>query len=63
LSSIHNEKMVPGGLQIGRLSPDGKLALVAPSLRARSGQLGGIKGLASGPDGSLYAVTPEPQTV
>jgi hypothetical protein len=53
-----DEKMVPGGLQIGRLSPDGKLALVAPSLKARANELGGIKGLASGPDDSLYAVTP-----
>src|SRR5262249_49371325 len=44
--------------QIGRLSPDGKLALVAPRLKARADELGGIKGLASGPDDSLYAVTP-----
>ena len=53
-----DEKMVPGGLQIGRLSLDGKLSLVAPSLKARAEELGGIKGLASGPDDSLYAVTP-----
>jgi hypothetical protein len=50
--------MVPGGLQIGRLSPDGKLALVAPGLKTFADELGGIKGLASGPDDSLYAVCP-----
>jgi hypothetical protein len=54
----NDEHMIPGGLQIGRLSPDGKLALVAPILKSRASQLGGIKGLASGPDDSLYAVTP-----
>ena len=54
----NDEKMVPGGLQIGRLSPDGKLALVASGLKAFTDNLGGIKGLASGPDDSLYAVTP-----
>jgi len=54
----NDEKMIPGGLQIGRLSPDGKLALVAPDLKAHADELGGIKGLASGPDDSLYAVTP-----
>lgn len=50
-----DERMIPGGLQIGRLSPDGKETLLNPSLRQTSEQLGGIKGLALGPDGSLYA--------
>ena len=54
----NDENFIPGGLQIGRLSPDGKLALVSSSLKARAEELGGIKGLASGPDDSLYAVTP-----
>ena len=49
-----DERMIPGGLQIGRLSPDGKETLLNPSLRQTSEKLGGIKGLASGPDGSLY---------
>jgi hypothetical protein len=53
-----DERMNPAGLQIGRLSSDGKLALIAPSLKARVNELGGIKGLASGPGDSLYAVTP-----
>ena len=53
-----DERMIPVGLQIGRLSPDGKLALVAPGLKVRAEELGGIKGLASGPDDSLYAATP-----
>ena len=54
----NDERMIPGGLQIGRLSPDGKLALVAPGMKARVAELGGIKGLASGPDDSLYVVCP-----
>lgn len=54
----NDERMIPGGLQIGRLTPDGNLALVAPGLKARADELGGIKGLASGPDDSLYAVCP-----
>ena len=53
-----DERMIPAGLQVGRLAPDGKLALVAPGLKARTIQLGGIKGLASGPDDALYAITP-----
>jgi sugar lactone lactonase YvrE len=53
-----DERMIPAGLQIARLSPDGKLSLVAPALKARARELGGLKGLASGPDGALYAVTP-----
>ena len=49
---------MPGGLQIGRLSPEGRLALISPQMKARVDELGGIKGLASGPDGSLYATCP-----
>jgi hypothetical protein len=51
----NDERMIPGGLQITRLSPDGKLTLLAPTLRETTEKLGGIKGLASGPDGSLCA--------
>ena len=54
-----DEKMIPGGLQIGRLSPDGKLALLNPQLRATSEKLGGIKGLACGPDGLFYITYPK----
>jgi len=53
-----DERMIPGGLQIGRLSPEGKLTLVSPRLKARVEEFGGIKGLASGPDDSLYATCP-----
>jgi hypothetical protein len=52
-----DERMTIGGLQIGRLSPDGKLALVFPQMKGRVDELGGIKGLASGPD-ALYATCP-----
>jgi hypothetical protein len=54
----NDERMIPGGLQIGRLSRDGKLMLVAPGIRRTVDELGGIKGLATGPDDSLYAVSP-----
>jgi sugar lactone lactonase YvrE len=54
----NDEQMIPGGLQVGRLSPGGKLTLVAPGIRKRVDELGGIKGLAAGPDDSLYAVSP-----
>jgi sugar lactone lactonase YvrE len=53
----NDEQMIPGGLQVARLSPDGKLALVAPTLKARAMELGGLKGLATAPDDSLYATT------
>jgi hypothetical protein len=54
-----DEQMIPGGLQIGRLSPDGKLTLVNPKLREIGEKLHGIKGLACGPDGALYATYPK----
>jgi hypothetical protein len=54
----NDARMIPGGLQITRLSPDGKLTLVAPNLKETTEKLGGIKGLACGPDGSLYATCP-----
>lgn len=48
-----------GGLQITRLSPEGKPTLLVPDLGETSRRLGGIKGLASGPDGSLYVAYPK----
>jgi sugar lactone lactonase YvrE len=47
-----------GNMEIARLSPDGKVTPVAPRLKETSGKLGGIKGLASGPDGSFYVSCP-----
>jgi sugar lactone lactonase YvrE len=47
-----------GNIEIARLSPDGKVTLVAPELKETADKLGGIKGLASGPDGCLYAACP-----
>jgi sugar lactone lactonase YvrE len=49
-----DEGMIPAVFQIGRLSPDGKETLLNPSLREIGEDLDGIKGLASGSDGSLY---------
>jgi len=55
----NDEQMIPGGLQIARLTPDGKETLLNPRLRRTGEELGGIKGLAVGPDGSLYASYPK----
>jgi sugar lactone lactonase YvrE len=54
-----DERMIPGGLQLARLTPDGKETLVSPSLRPMSERMGGIKGLATGPDGSLFLSFPQ----
>jgi sugar lactone lactonase YvrE len=48
-----------GGLQISRLTPQGKVTRLVPDLGETSKRLGGIKGLASGPDGSLYVAYPK----
>jgi sugar lactone lactonase YvrE len=48
-----------GGIQVTRLSPEGKLTLLVPNLSETARRLGGIKGLASGPDGSLYVAYPK----
>jgi sugar lactone lactonase YvrE len=45
-------------LEITRLSPQGKLTLLVPDMSETARRLGGIKGLASGPDGSLYVAYP-----
>jgi sugar lactone lactonase YvrE len=52
------ESTDPGGPLIGRLSPEGKLTVFAPGLKGIVEKLGGITGLAAGPDGSLYAACP-----
>jgi hypothetical protein len=55
----NNEQMIPGGLLVARLTPEGKETLLSPAFRRTSDELGGIKGLAVGPDGSLYASYPK----
>ena len=55
----NDERMIPGGLLIAQLTPDGKETLLSPAFRRTSDELGGIKGLAIGPDGSLYASYPK----
>jgi hypothetical protein len=55
----NDERMIPGGLVIARLTPDGKETLLNSAFRHTSDELGGIKGLALGPDGSLYASYPK----
>ena len=54
-----DDRMVPAGLQVGRLTPEGRESLVNPKLRDLGERLGGIKGLAVGPGGTLYASYPE----
>jgi sugar lactone lactonase YvrE len=53
------ENRNPGGLELTRLSPGGTLKPFAPELGKISEKLGGIKGLACGPDGSLYVTFPK----
>ena len=48
----------PGGPLIGRVSPEGKLTVLTPGLKETVEKLGGITGLAAGPDGCLYAACP-----
>jgi hypothetical protein len=55
----NDERMIPGGLLIARLTPDGKETLLSPTFRRSSDELGGIKGLTVGPDGSLYTSYPK----
>jgi hypothetical protein len=54
-----DEELIPGGLLIARLTPDGKESLLNPAFRRASDELGGIKGLAFGPDDLLYASYPK----
>jgi sugar lactone lactonase YvrE len=49
----------PGGHEVIRLAPDGTLRRVAGGLDTTSERLGGIKGLAAGPDGALYVSYPK----
>src|SRR5437667_2126266 len=55
----NDERLIPGGLLIARLAPNGKETLLDPAFRGTSDELGGIKGLAVGPSGSLYASYPK----
>ncbi len=55
----NDERMIPGGLLVARLTPEGKETLISPAFKRSSDELGGIKGLAVGPDGSLYASYPK----
>ena len=55
----NDEQMIPGGRQVARLTPDGNESLVSPALARLAEELGGIKGLALGPDGSLFLSYPK----
>jgi hypothetical protein len=56
---ICDERMIPAGQQIGRLTPDGHETLVNPALGRIASEMGGIKGLATGPDGSFFISYPK----
>ena len=45
-------------LELTRLSPEGKLTPIAPGFEQTAEKLGGIKGLAFGPDDCLYVACP-----
>ncbi len=53
----NNEKMTPGGQQVTRQSPGGKIEIFPPDGKKITEKLG-ITGLAAGPDGSLYIAQP-----
>ncbi len=55
----NDERMIPGGHQIARLTPDGKETLLSPGLHRIADEMGGIKGLAVGPDGSFFISYPK----
>lgn len=53
------DKHAPGGLTVSRLSPDGRLSHVSPSLKDTLAKLDeGVTGLAAGPEGLLYVASP-----
>ncbi len=55
----NDEQMIPGGHELARLTPAGKETLFSRGLRRISEELGGIKGLANGPDGSFLITYPQ----
>ena len=55
----NDEGMIPGGLQLARLTPDGKETLVNPRLLRIAEEMGGIRGLAIGPDGAFFLSYPK----
>ncbi len=50
----NDEQMVPGGVQLARLTPRGQETLVSPGLVRITGEMGSIKGLAVAPHDSLF---------
>ncbi len=53
----NDERMTPGGQQVTRQSPAGKIEIFPPDGKQTTEKLG-ITGLAPGPDGSLYIAQP-----
>jgi hypothetical protein len=57
--ACNDERMFPGGLQLARRTPNGKKTLVSPGLRNIAEKMGGITGLATGPNGSFFLSYPK----
>jgi sugar lactone lactonase YvrE len=53
-----DETMTPGGLQVTRQSPEGTFEIFPRDGKPVTEKLGGITGLAPGPDGAVYIATP-----
>ena len=47
-----------GNLEVMRLTRDGKISPLVPGMAHQADMLGGIKGMACGPDGALYVAYP-----
>jgi hypothetical protein len=56
--AIQEGNLYYGNIEITRLSPDAKKALLVTNLKDTVTKLDGIKGLAAGPDHSIYVATP-----
>jgi YD repeat-containing protein len=56
--ACNDERMIPGGLQLARLTPRGETTLLNPDLHRIAEKMGGIKGAAVGPDGAIFISCP-----
>jgi len=59
--AVHTDGYIyfaPRNLEVSRLTPDGNVTSLVSDLNVTTEKLGGIRGLASGPDGAIYLSCP-----